>query len=132
MQDECTFYANDRRHSGWKHLDAGSDPHLKGEGTSLMVSDFVSADRGWCRSPDGKESTRVLFRAGKAQDGWFTSDDILKQATTTMDILKRADGALSAHYMPKSTRDWGVETTLLGEDRKPIHSTDGKLQKTKL
>ncbi|KAG1831979.1 hypothetical protein F4604DRAFT_1510798, partial [Suillus subluteus] len=40
LQDEITFYANDRRHSGWKHVDAGSDPHPKGEGTSIMISDF--------------------------------------------------------------------------------------------
>ncbi|KIK76127.1 hypothetical protein PAXRUDRAFT_18429 [Paxillus rubicundulus Ve08.2h10] len=25
-QDKVTFYAHDRRHSGWKHIDAGSDP----------------------------------------------------------------------------------------------------------
>ncbi|KAG0703460.1 hypothetical protein DFH29DRAFT_803494 [Suillus ampliporus] len=63
LQDESTFYANDRRHSGWKHIDAGSDPRPKGEGTSVMISDFVSADRGWCRSLDRKESARVVFQA---------------------------------------------------------------------
>ena len=44
FHDEVTFYANDRCHSGWIHIDAGSDPRPKGEGTSIMVSDFVSAD----------------------------------------------------------------------------------------
>jgi hypothetical protein len=81
FHDEVTFYANDRRHSGWIHIDAGSDPCPKGEGTSIMVSDFVSADQGWCCSPDGQESARVLFRAGKARDGWFTNEDILKQTS---------------------------------------------------
>ncbi|KIK74154.1 hypothetical protein PAXRUDRAFT_20159 [Paxillus rubicundulus Ve08.2h10] len=55
-QDEVTFYAHDHRHSGWKHIDVGSDHRPKGEGASIMVSDFVSADRGWCHSPDGQES----------------------------------------------------------------------------
>jgi hypothetical protein len=152
LQDESTFYANDRRHSGWKHIDAGSDPRPKGEGTSIMISDFVSADRGWCRSLDGKESARVVFRAGKSRDGWYTSDDMLKQVTNVMNILennypesdhvlvfdnasthlKRADGALSARYMPKGIQEWGVETMLLGEDSKPVHGRDGKILKTKV
>ncbi|KAG1853122.1 hypothetical protein F4604DRAFT_1512820, partial [Suillus subluteus] len=51
--DEITFYANDRHHSGWKHVDAGSDPCPKGEGTSIMISNFVSADEACCRSLDG-------------------------------------------------------------------------------
>ena len=38
----------------------------KGDGASLMVADFVSADYRWLRSPDGKESARVLFKAGSS------------------------------------------------------------------
>ena len=30
-----------------------------------MVSDFISADYGWLRSPDGLEEARRLFKAGK-------------------------------------------------------------------
>jgi hypothetical protein len=41
-------------------------PRVKGEGASLMAADYVSADYGWMWSPDGKESARVLFKAGKA------------------------------------------------------------------
>ncbi|KAG2130252.1 hypothetical protein DEU56DRAFT_914882 [Suillus clintonianus] len=152
LQDEVTFYANDRRHSGWYHLNAGSDPRPKGEGISIMISNFISADRGWCRSRDGKESARVVFRAGKSLDGWYTSEDMLKQVTKVMDILennypesdhvlvfdnasthlKRADDALSAWKTPKGIREWGVETTLLGEDGKPVHGRDGKVLKTKV
>ncbi|KIK93975.1 hypothetical protein PAXRUDRAFT_785281 [Paxillus rubicundulus Ve08.2h10] len=127
FHNKVTFYANDWHHLGWIHIDAGSDPRPKGEGTSIMVSDFVSADRGWCRSPDGQESAWVLFRAGKAHDGWFMNDDILKQTSQTMDILekhhpnsdhvlifdnatthlKRADNALSAQTCPKEQRNGG-------------------------
>ena len=86
-----------------------------------MVADLVSADYGWLHSPDGKEAARVLFKAGKNWEGYFTNDDILNQANKAMDILeknfqnedhvlvfdnatthqKRPDSALSARHMPK-------------------------------
>ncbi|KAG2144548.1 hypothetical protein DEU56DRAFT_870337 [Suillus clintonianus] len=130
LQDEVTFYANDRRHSGWYHLNAGSDPRPKGEGISIMISDFISADRGWCRSRDGKESARVVFRAGKSRDGWYTSEDMLKQVTKVMDILEN-NYPESDHVLVESGNG-GVETTLLGEDGKPVHGRDGKVLKTKV
>lgn len=150
--DEVTFYANDRRHSGWKYINAGSDPRPKGEGASIMVSNFVSADRGWCCSPDGKESAEVIFRAGRAHDGWFTNQDILDQASRTMDILdkyypdsdhvlifdnapthlKRAEEALSARHMPKGIKEWGVEKTVVDANGKPVLGSDGKLMKKKV
>ncbi|KIK74553.1 hypothetical protein PAXRUDRAFT_789771, partial [Paxillus rubicundulus Ve08.2h10] len=127
FHDESTFYAHDRRKTYWVPKDAKALPQQKGEGSSLMVADFISADYGWLRSHDGKESARVLFRAGKGRDGYFTNDEILAQVKKAMGILekdypdedhifvfdnatthlKRADDALSAHYMPKSCRQWG-------------------------
>lgn len=53
FHDESTFYANDRRKLRWIHETETAVPYQKGEGVSLMVSDFVSADYGWLRSPDG-------------------------------------------------------------------------------
>jgi hypothetical protein len=50
--DESTFYANDRRKLRWVHKTETAKPYAKGEGASLMVADFVSADYGWLRSPD--------------------------------------------------------------------------------
>ena len=50
--DESTFFANDRRKLRWVHKSEGAKPYAKGEGASLMVADFVSADFGWLRSPD--------------------------------------------------------------------------------
>jgi len=61
FHNECTFYANDRCIVHWVHKDETAVPRAKGEGASLMVADFVSADYGWLTSPDGKEETRVLF-----------------------------------------------------------------------
>lgn len=51
--DESTFYANDQRTMRWQHSSETPKPFRKGEGASLMVSDFCSPDFGWLRSPDG-------------------------------------------------------------------------------
>ncbi|KIK72661.1 hypothetical protein PAXRUDRAFT_21729 [Paxillus rubicundulus Ve08.2h10] len=147
FHDESTFYAHDRRKKRWVHIDEKAVPQPKGEGTSLMVADFISADYGWLRSPDGKESARVLFRAGKGRDGYFSNDKILQHAEKAMDILqkhyqdedhvfvfdnatthlKRADNALSAHNMPKSCRVWGVETPVRDASGKPVYGSNGKV-----
>src|SRR5947209_17482597 len=87
FHDESTFYANDRRKPRWVHKSETAVPYTKGEGASLMITDFVSADYGWLRSPDGSEHTRVLFKAGKSRDGYFTSEEIIAQAHHAMDIL---------------------------------------------
>ena len=50
--DESTFYANDRQKIHWVHRDEAAVPYAKGEGASLMVADFVSADYGWPHSAD--------------------------------------------------------------------------------
>jgi hypothetical protein len=51
--DESTYYANDCCKIRWSHEDKKAIPVAKGEGASLMVADFVSADYGWLWSPDG-------------------------------------------------------------------------------
>ncbi|KAG2078385.1 hypothetical protein BDR04DRAFT_1124254 [Suillus decipiens] len=119
--DESTYYANDHQKIWWVHNSETAVPYAKGEGASLMVADMVSPDYGWLQSPDGTEQARVLFKAGKAQDGYFTTQNIINQASNAMDILechfpdedhvmvfdnaathlKCADDALSACKMPK-------------------------------
>lgn len=44
--DESTFYENDRKRRRWVPLDEPSVPQPKGEGTSVMVSDFLSPSFG--------------------------------------------------------------------------------------
>ena len=56
VHDESIFYAHDRHQTAWYHKDETAKPYTKGEGVSLMVADFVSADYGWLQSHDGKES----------------------------------------------------------------------------
>jgi hypothetical protein len=156
FHDESIFYANDRRAARWVHIDEAATPYAKGEGASQMVADLVSADYGWLRSPDGSEEARVLFKAGKNREGYFTSEDILKQTEKAIDILekyypnedhvlvydnatthlKRPDGALSARKMPKFTSklesNWLVEVNAVDANRKVIYTPDGKILKTKI
>jgi len=157
FHDKSIFYAHDRCKKGWYHKDATAKPYAKGEGSSLMVADFVSADFGWLRSPDGKRSARRLFKPGKNCDGYFTNQDIQEQAQDAMDIvlelyvefghifvydnatthLKRAEDTLSARRMPKNIpkegTNWGIEVTkhdpMTG---KPICKPDSSSEKIKI
>ncbi len=155
--DESIFYAHDRRVRRWVHKSEKAVPRTKGEGVSLMAADFVSAEYGWLRSPDGKEAARVLFRPGKNRDGYFTHEEILAHATTAMNILsqyypnerhififdnapthlKRAADALSARHMSMKPTSpdkpmFGVEKNIIGPDGKPVYGPDGKVLKGKV
>jgi hypothetical protein len=150
LHDETVFSANDRRERRWVPDTETAVPKPKGEGASLMIADFVSADYGWLRSPDGKESARVVLRPGAQRDGYFTNSDILAQVTVAMDIvqkhypddnhffifdnatthLKRSDTAISARKMPLNTskpdKNWLVATPSLDESGKQLYGPNGK------
>ena len=51
--DESTFYQNDQRKTRWAHDSQGATPRPKGEGQSIMVSDFLTTE--WGRLRDGDE-----------------------------------------------------------------------------
>lgn len=87
--DESIFYGNDRRKLRWTHDSESCKPYAKGEGQSVMIADFVSATLGWLASPDGTERARVHIRPGKARDGYFSSEEVISQLNTAMDILER-------------------------------------------
>ncbi|KAI0789519.1 hypothetical protein C8Q75DRAFT_807146 [Abortiporus biennis] len=116
-----------------------------------MVADFVSADYGWLRAPDGSTSARVFFCAGKNWDGYFTHEDVLKHAQTAMDILekhypnedhilvfdnapthlKRSDGSLLAWKMTRNVTKsfsvpFGVEVNVIGSNGHPIFSCQSR------
>ncbi len=57
FHDETIFYAHDRRQKTWYYKDGSAKPYQKGEGHSLMIADYVSADFGFLVLPDGKQST---------------------------------------------------------------------------
>ena len=115
-----------------------------------MVANLVSADYGWLHSPDGKASVQVLFKAGKNQDGYFTNEDIVKQAEAAMDIvskhypdedhvfaidnvtthLPRDDTVLSAWKMTKGpSKTFGVEVSVVDEAGKVRYTADRKPKK---
>ena len=52
--DESTFYQNDRRKIAWAQKASRPTPQPKGEGQSIMVSDFLTSE--WGRLRDGDES----------------------------------------------------------------------------
>jgi hypothetical protein len=62
---KSTFYANNRCDLCWNHPQHKPELQQKGDGPSIMVSDFVSADYGFLRSKDGAKEARKLFKAGK-------------------------------------------------------------------
>ena len=153
FHDESTFYANDQRKLQWVHQNESAEPQPKGEGASLMVADFVSADYGWLQSPDRKKHAHVLFKAGKARDGYFTNDDIVAQTRRAMDILsrhypnedhvfifnnakthlKRANDSLSARKMPKfPSESWGVTIIAKDSTGKQIRDANGNTVKEKI
>ncbi|KAL5633413.1 hypothetical protein ACGC1H_003789 [Rhizoctonia solani] len=104
---ESTFYAHDRRLTRWIHEQETARLFKKGEGVSLMVADFVSADYGWLRSwpvppmaapvvpgestHEGGtlEDARVVFCAGKQRDGWFGTNHVVQQLSRAMSIVKK-------------------------------------------
>ncbi|CAL1697595.1 unnamed protein product [Somion occarium] len=155
--DESTFYAHDRRKKRWVHKSEKAVPQPKGEGVSLMVSDFVSADYGWLHSPDGIKSARVYFHAGKNREGYFTNEDICTQTEEAMAIVKecypnedhvfifdnatthlaRAPDALSARHMSQKTTlahnpMFGVEVRDLDSNGKPQYDRSGEVLKKKI
>jgi hypothetical protein len=155
--DESIFYAHDHHRKTWYHKDTPAKPYQKGDGHSLMIADFMSADFRWLQSFDGKRSARHIMRPGKNRDGYFTMDDIEAQVQNAMDILtnefpsdfehvfvydnattykKQAEGTPSACNMPKNTpaegRNWLIEVMKCGADGKAIYTQDGSLEKVKV
>ena len=121
-----------------------------------MIADYVSANFGWLRSPDGKCSARQVMKPGKNKDGYFSNDDICEQALEAVSIvhecwpqyehvliydnasnLKRADNALSARKMPKNIPkpgcNWGIEVTKCDPvTGKICYKSDGSYEKVKI
>ncbi|KAI0083234.1 hypothetical protein BDY19DRAFT_900582 [Irpex rosettiformis] len=118
--DESTFYANDRRKTKWVHASEKAASQPKGEGSSIMVSDFLVPEWGRLKCED--EEARIFFKAGKNRNGYFTCEDLVNQVEQTIDVFdarthgfatalfifdnasshqKRPIDGLSARYMPK-------------------------------
>jgi len=101
--DESTFYANDQRKVTWRARDEKATPLPKGQGQSIMVSDFLSPDFGQLKDLQGygqslvhsvakltlqNSESRVLFKAGASHEGYFTNDHLVEQTEKAMDIFE--------------------------------------------
>ncbi|KAF8574367.1 hypothetical protein K439DRAFT_1649791 [Ramaria rubella] len=104
--DESTFYANDRRKMRWVHISEKPEPVCKGEGTSLMVSDFCSPDLGWLKSKDGSQEARTERAIELFEDNYPGTAVAAFRFDNAPGHQKRADNALSAQYMPKLAKHW--------------------------
>ncbi|EIE76273.1 hypothetical protein RO3G_00977 [Rhizopus delemar RA 99-880] len=74
--DESTFYANDGKNDMWL-ADGENYIRKKGPGLSIMVSEFQYPCHGTMKIQ--KWSSRKLFKAGTARDGWWTSKHMVEQ-----------------------------------------------------
>ena len=50
--DESTFYENDRRKMHWINNSTKAVAEKKGEGQSIMASDFLTSEWGWLKDGD--------------------------------------------------------------------------------
>ncbi|KAI0265291.1 hypothetical protein BC834DRAFT_808271, partial [Gloeopeniophorella convolvens] len=127
--DESTFFQNDQRKTAWGHKDDKPTPKAKGEGQTIMVSDFLTSEWGCLR--DGDDDAQVIFKAGKTREGWFGTRELLAQVDRAIDVFeqkmngtaqglfmfdnapshrKRAPDAISAVHMCKGPKsDWQHE-----------------------
>jgi len=115
--DESIFYTNCHRKTCWMH---GSEKALlnpKGEGASIMVSDFCPPDLGWLWSKDGKEEAQMLFKAGKDHDGYSTNEDLIIQTEKTIELLVPKKSNWTHHMMSHAMHAAASLST------PPIHST---------
>lgn len=83
--DECTFYSNDGRENFWLEANE-SIIKKKGQGASIMVSDFLCPCHGPLRLPKEKaeslglpENARCIILPGINRQGFWKSEDMVKQ-----------------------------------------------------
>jgi hypothetical protein len=83
--DESVFYANDGKKTFWGP--AGHQPlRKKGTGLSLHVSDFLTEVDG--RLKFEEEEACVMMKPGINRDGWWKTDDLIKQVIKLYLFLK--------------------------------------------
>ena len=133
--DECIFYAHDDTSKNWL-LDDESILKKKGQGRSLMVSDFLCACHG--RLKISEEDTarlkipsesREIIHPGKNHDGYWKSDDMVGQLRKKAIPLFRAmhPEATGVFLFDQSTNHQAFDPTALVANRMTLHP---KVEKT--
>ena len=105
--DESTFYQNSQRQVYWGCPGKNVTPRPKGEGVTLMVSDFLTSEWGALHDNDqcainlffhtqirslSHSEAQKIFWPGKNRDSWFTASHLLAQVDNTIDIFQRRTG----------------------------------------
>ncbi|KAF9517067.1 hypothetical protein BS47DRAFT_1371507 [Hydnum rufescens UP504] len=142
--NESTFYAHDHWKHHWVHSKETAKPIQKGEGASLMVSDFCSADYGWLHSPEGEEAC-ILFKpeiydqvsvAAKLATKLYPHDNHVFAFDNATTHTKCPEDALSVMKMPKKMSPKGknflCEVTRCDGSRKPVLDSSGNVVKDKM
>ena len=87
--DECIFYSNDGKRGVWAK--SGELPlRKKGNGRSIMVSEFLSEECGRLKlneqqhqaNPLIPKEARVYLQPGKDREGYWTSEHLVEQVKT--------------------------------------------------
>ena len=87
--DECVFYSNDGKRGVWAK--SGELPlRKKGNGRSIMVSEFLSEECGRLKlnaqqhqeNPSVPEEARTYLQPGKDREGFWTSEHLIEQVKT--------------------------------------------------
>src|SRR6185369_16802478 len=86
VHDECIFYSNDGKCGTWAK--SGELPlHKKGNGKSIMVSEFLTEACGRLKltakqiedCPDVPEEAQVYLKPGKNDEGYWTAECLIEQ-----------------------------------------------------
>ena len=143
FHNELIFHAHDHQKVCWVHDSETAKPYAKGEGPSVMVADFVSADYGWLKG--GNHVAWVMLWPGSNHDGDFTNNDVIGQASNVMRILTKnypdddhvlvfdnAHNALTMHCQHSRCQraQWGVTVNAHDESGAIIFKSNGKPQTT--
>lgn len=106
--NKSMFYQNDHCKITWAEKTNQPTPQPKGEGQSLMISDFLTSK--WGHLQDGDEFIHclfplsfywfvlrkawVIFKARKNRDGYFSIKDLLTQVDSAIDIFEGLSNGL--------------------------------------
>ncbi|PIL34867.1 hypothetical protein GSI_02654 [Ganoderma sinense ZZ0214-1] len=126
-QDESVFFANDRRELRWGHEDEKATPRAKGNGASLMISDFFTAEDGWLCSEDGKAVVDQFQKAGGIAKKRWPGEKLVMVVDNAPTHQKRADNAPSARKMTKGpSHNFGVKVPHLDDNGHQLRHPETK------
>ncbi|KAJ7343030.1 hypothetical protein DFH08DRAFT_703541, partial [Mycena albidolilacea] len=86
--NKSTFFQWDRCKAYYQHSSMAPKPERKGEGESLMISDFLTAEWGRLVNSEECGEAWLFFEAGKDRDRYFANKHLLKQTDKAINIFE--------------------------------------------